>query len=437
MTTEPVATPSSSIAAGDDLRQRRPPGLLFTAFEPSGDDHAAAVILELRRRHPDLPIYGWGGPKMRRAGAVIIAETGKDAVMGLPGLGKILEHRQINRDIAEWLDVHPEVRVHIPVDSPAANFPVCAISKKRDRQVVHLVAPQLWAWGQWRVKKLRRLSDLVLCILPFEQTFFADRGVNARFIGHPLFDEPLDTDALTAQAADLPQGRTRLALLPGSRPAELRRNFPVMLSAYKQLRAEHPDLVGVLAATTESVREQLYAQANATGGWPDGLDVVVGQTDLAIRWCDLAVVVSGTVTLQVAKQAKPMAILYKVNKIQYRIFGRLVQAPYLSLPNLVAGREIVPELMPYFAGPERLLRCLRSMLNDPTDQEAMRLALRAVTEKFAGKRASAEAADAIEQLAGIMPNPALLPSTSRTSTTPIQTASGTELPSDLDDTAPM
>ena len=387
--------------AGPSEGGRRGAGLLFTAFEPSGDDHAAAVIGELRRRYRDVPMYAWGGPKMRKAGAEIIVETGGDAVMGVPGLGKILEHRRINRDIARWMDRNGDVGVHVPVDSPAANFPVCALAKKRGMKVVHLVAPQMWAWGSWRVGKLRRLSDLVLCVLPFEERFFRDRGVAARFIGHPLFDEPLDLGAMDERAGDLAQGEPRVAMLPGSRPSEIRRNFPLMLQVFRSLRARHPGMSGVVAATTEGVRGSLYAKANALGGWPEGLDVVVGETDLAVRWCDAAIVTSGTVTLQVAKQAKPMVIVYKVNKLQYRLFGHLIRAPYLSLPNLVAGREIVPELMPYFGGPERLLRAAESLVDDATDRESMRLALRAVSEKFDGKRAAAGAADAIAEIAGL------------------------------------
>jgi len=147
------------------------PTLLFTAFEPSGDDHAAAVIRELRRRHPNLPIYAWGGPKMARAGATIICETGQDAVVGVPGWDKIRQHQRINKDIARWIATN-RATVHIPVDSPAANFPICKIAKKSGLKVCHLVAPQVWAWGGWRIRKLRRRTDLVLCLLPFEERWF-------------------------------------------------------------------------------------------------------------------------------------------------------------------------------------------------------------------------------------------------------------------------
>ncbi|MFN7022873.1 MAG: lipid-A-disaccharide synthase, partial [Phycisphaerales bacterium] len=176
------------------------PALLFTAFEPSGDDHAAPVIAALRSRHPRLPIYAWGGPKMEAAGATIVERTGDDAVMGMPGLAKVLEHSRINRRIDDWLDDH-RITVHVPVDSPAANFPICALTKARGAKAVHLVAPQIWAWGQWRLKKLKRLTDLVLCLLPFEEEWFQARGVPARFIGHPLFDRTPDVAAADARIA--------------------------------------------------------------------------------------------------------------------------------------------------------------------------------------------------------------------------------------------
>lgn len=389
-------------AAADPPLAPESPAILFTAFEPSGDDHAAAVIRQLKRQHPGLAVYAWGGPKMARAGAEIVSETGHDAVVGVPGWDKIRQHQQINRDIAAWLGRNPHVRVHVPVDSPAANFPICRIAKQAGLKVVHLVAPQLWAWGPWRIGKLRRRTDLVLCILPFEAPWFGLRKVPARFIGHPLFDEPLDFEALDEAARGLPQGGMKVAILPGSRPAELRRNFPVMLGAFKELRRRHPDLVGVVGATTDQVRENLYARANLHGGWPEGLDVRVGETDLLARWSDLALVVSGTVTLQLAKQARPMIIMYKTNELMYKLIGRwLITTRLFALPNLIAGREVIPELIPYFTGIDRLVDAADALICNPGLQETQRRELTAICEHFDGKLASVEAAAAIGEMAGI------------------------------------
>ena len=377
--------------------------LLFTAFEPSGDDHAAAVIRELRRRRPDLSIYAWGGPKMARAGAEIIAPTGDDAVVGAPGWETIKRYLRIRRDIADWMRANRPT-VHIPVDSPGANFTIAKSAKRLGIKVTHLVAPQLWAWGPWRIGKLKRCTDHVLCLLPFEEEWFERRGVRATFIGHPLFDEPLDFDAIDKRVPALPTGSPRVAILPGSRAAEIRRNFPVMLAAFRELRRRHPDLVGVIAATNEAVRGQLQARADLLGGWPEGLDVVVADTDLVVRWCQLALAVSGTVSLQIAKQARPMVVMYKTNKIAWRFLGSwLIRSPFIALPNLIAGRSVIPELFPYFKGHMRLVEAADAVLTSPEAQDAQRRALGEIVQQFAGKNASSDAADAIEEMAGLAP----------------------------------
>lgn len=405
--TTPHDHPEDAAQKADASAPASAPGvgaaILFTAFEPSADDHAAVVIRELKRRRPDLSIYAWGGPKMARAGAEIIAETGHDAVVGVPGMDKIIQHIRMNREISRWIKAHPEVEVHVPVDSPSANFPIAKAATKHGRKVVHLVAPQLWAWRPGRIKKLRKCTKLVLCVLPFEERYFEERGVPARFIGHPLFDEAIDLETLSERAEMLPQGSPKLALLPGSRPAEVRRNFPVMINAFRILREKYPGLVGTVAATTEAVRSDLYERARGIGGWPEGLDVRVGETDLVVRWADLALVVSGTVSLQVARQATPMVLMYKVNKIFYRALRTIIgfQAPYFTLPNLIAGQEVIPELIPYFKGPHRLVDAASRLLDSPERQEAQRLHQRMITGEFAGTMASHAAAQAILEIADV------------------------------------
>lgn len=401
MTATPAARATHAAAPALRADHARPKSILFTAFEPSGDDHAAVVIAALRHRYPHIAIYAWGGPKMAAAGATIIEETGHDAVMGIPGLAKIREHLQINARIDKWLDANP-IDLHVPVDSPAANFPICKLTKPRGIKVVHLVAPQMWAWGEWRVRKLRRLSDLVLCLLPFEEKWFKERGVPARFIGHPLFDIPLDMPALDQAAADLPKGPIRLALMPGSRPKEISKNFPQLLASFRDLSKDHPDLVGTIAATTPAVADRLRAMANETGGWPINLAMLSGQTDTVIRWCSAALVVSGTVTLQIAKQSRPMVVFYKSNPLVYMLLGRWVlTTEFFTLPNLIAGREIVPELIPHFAGYEPVLAAARTLLSSP-DKAARQIDdLNNVTAQFQGHRAGPEAAAAICEALGI------------------------------------
>jgi lipid-A-disaccharide synthase len=375
--------------------------ILFTAFEPSGDDHASAVIAELRRRHPGLPIYAWGGPRMERAGAQIVERTGDDAVMGMPGLKKIREHGRINDRVGSWMEAHRPA-VHVPVDSPAANFPICKISKGLGIKVVHLVAPQIWAWGRWRIHKLRRLTDLVLCLLPFEEAFFQKRGVRARFIGHPLFDAIPAGAELDDGAGRFPEGSPRLALMPGSRPAELRKSFPLLLDAFRRLKAAYPAAAGVVAATKPSVADQLRCDAARLGGWPEGLQVAAGDTDSVIRWCDLALVKSGTITLQIARQNKPMVVFYKSSRLLYYTFGKwIVATKFFTLPNVLAHREIVPELVPHFGDAGDVVRVARELLESPVKIQQQRDELSRIVELFRGRNAASAAADAIEEMAGL------------------------------------
>lgn len=379
--------------------------LLFTAFEPSGDDHASAVIAELKHRHPDLPIYAWGGPKMERAGATIVEPTGHDAVMGMPGWRKIREHTFINERIDGWMREYRPI-AHIPVDSPAANFPICKAAKARGIKVIHLVAPQIWAWGRWRIRKLRRLTDMVLCLLPFEEGFFLNRGVAARFIGHPLFDAPLNTAELDARAARLGPGSPRLAMMPGSRPKELEGSWPLLLDAFRALKQAFPAARAVVAATTPTVQRDLESRAVQLGGLPEGMSIIAGDADAVIRWCDLALVKSGTITLQIARQTKPMVTFYKStsSRVVYRSVRLVaVSTKYFTLPNILAHREIVPELVPHFGGAEEIVAAALNLLQSPEKMEEQREELARIVEMFRGRDASKGAADAIEEVAGLVP----------------------------------
>ena len=411
------------------------PGILFTAFEPSGDDHASAVIAELRKRWTaeEPPVYAWGGPKMRAAGAELIEETGANAVMGVPGAGKIVEHVKIHKRIERWMG-EGRAGISVPVASPGENFPVARVAKKAGLRVVHLVAPQVWAWAPWRIRKLRKRTDLVLCLLPFEEEWFMARGVPAKFVGHPLFDEPLDLEAIGKRAeeyggrinpplgvANVPRtslaGKQpvppnsggavgpRVALMPGSRPQEMVRCFPVLLDAFNRLRRDFPGTLGMVAATKPDVVRKLQELAAAHGGWPSGLGIVTGDTDAVVRWCDYAMVVSGTVTLQIARQAKPMVAVYCPSWVMWQLVIRwLVSTELFTLPNLIAGRRVIPELIPHFGDGDALAVEVIKFMRRPGYAEDQRENLAAVCRRFAGKSCAANAAEAIERFAGIVPS---------------------------------
>jgi len=259
------------------------------------------------------------------------------------------------------------------------------------------------------VRKLRRLSDFVCCLLPFEEPFFERHDVPARFVGHPLFDRVPDPAELAERASAFPGGERRIALMPGSRPAEIEKNFPLLIEAYRRIRRNFPDVTGVVAGARDGLEAELRAIADRTPhapgcekGWPDSLVFVSGQTDAVIHWSTLALVVSGTVTLQVARQARPMVVVYKSSRLVYHLLARwLVRTPHYSLPNLVAGERIVPELMPHFGGPEAIVDKAVELLERLELADAQRRRLEEVAARFAGHNAARGAADAIERVAGL------------------------------------
>ena len=371
------------------------PVVLFTAFEPSGDAHAAPVIAELRRMAPALKIYAWGGPKMEAAGATLIARTADDGSMGLNALGKIFSMRREISHIKRWSKVH-RVLVHVPVDSPAANFPICKILRKHGTRTVHLVAPQLWAWGRGRIRKLRKRTDAVLCLLPFEEQWFNDRQVPARFIGHPVINSPLEDEDLDQVMQDLPHGAPRLALFPGSRSHEVRANIKLMVDAFQELKGRFSGLTGVIAAATPETAEIVRRRVKV---FPGGLSMITGQADAVVAWCDLAIACSGTVSLNITKRHKPMIGVYKTGILSWLGSKLLLRTNYKLLPNIIAEREIVPEFIPYAFGSGPIVSAAGRFLQDSKNTAVLTEQLRRVCMRFANKQPNREAAKYIVQVA--------------------------------------
>jgi lipid-A-disaccharide synthase len=382
-----------------DVAPRGFRAVLFTAFEPSGDAHAAPVIAELRRRDPDLRIFAWGGPRMEEAGAEVLERTADDGAMGLGGIARAAAVYGVVKRIRGWIARH-RILVHVPVDSPAANFPVCKVTKAAGARVVHLVAPQLWAWGSWRIKKVRRLSDGILCLLPFEESWYRSRHVPARFIGHPVLSEPVDEPALAARAARLPRGAPRILLLPGSRSGEVQANLRLLVEAWTDLSHLHRGMAGLIVAANESIARRIRTML---GDLPTGLHMITGDVAAGIRWCDLALNVSGTVSLDVARQHKPMVAVYRTGPISYFGAKVVLRTPYRLLPNIVAGREIVPEFVPHWvpfgSGAKAIVEAAKPYLDDSRNVAVTAEELRRVTRRFEGRDPAAAAADTILRMA--------------------------------------
>ena len=370
--------------------------VLFTAQEPSGDAHAAPVIARLREAYPDIEPVAWGGPKMAAAGATMLGRTADDGVMGLVGLSKVAEVKRLHDEIVAWARANP-VAVHMPVDSPSANYPLCARLKPLGARVVNLVAPQLWAWAPWRIGKVRRLSDVLLCLLPFEEEWFRSRGVVAKYIGHPVLSKPLDGALLASESALLPAASPRVLLLPGSRSSEVRRNGRLLADVFALIRAELQGARAVAVASNEANAARFLEHFG--GSAPAGVDVVVSGRELslegALAWCDLALAVSGTVSLDCTRQAKPVIGVYRTSVAEALGAKLVIRAPNLLLPNILAGRRIVPEFVPYAGGAGRIARDAIDILADDGRRARMSADLRAVADTFLGRDPAPIAAEVV------------------------------------------
>ena len=377
----------------DGLDSARRGSILFTAFEPSGDAHAAPVIRALKARDPNLRIYAWGGPKMAAAGAEIVEETATDGAMGLGGFLKAFEVSRIITRIDRW-SRGAGVRLHVPVDSPAANFPVCKRLRRRGTKTVHLVGPQMWAWGSWRVKKLRRLTDLVLCLLPFEEAWFEDRQVPARYIGHPVIAKKIDQAAIDEQRQRFPSGSPRILILPGSRSGEIAANLRPQMKAFDEIRGRFRNAEGIILAANDAIVDRVRRRL---GTIPPNVHIATDRLEAAIAWADLALATSGTVSLDLTRQGTPLIGSYAIGPLQMVVASIFVRAPYKLLPNVVAGEEVVPEFVPYcsWRGARPITAAAFDLLQDASSLKRAGRALELVRDAFGEHRPDDEAAEAI------------------------------------------
>ncbi len=338
----------------------RPITIFLSVAEASGDAHAASLIKALARRLPNARFVGAAGPKMAAAGCEVVVDlTAEASMLGGP-VGRLGYYyhavRKLKRAIRR---IKPDV--HIPVDSPAMNWHLAAAAKKAGAKVVYYIAPQVWAWAPWRVRKLARLTDRVACILPFEQRYLRDRGVRATYVGNPIFDylgpRPETLPDLGAAWTD---GTWRVALLPGSRPAEITGHMPGVVETARAIRRRWPKSHCVVPAHDEAGAQAIHAATKGTD-----IEVVVGQTHDVLANSHFAVAKSGTTTLEAAHYGVPMVVYYRVGRLSYNLLGRwLVRMPYFSLVNILAGYHLVPELVPWFGDAAPLKNLVMEVMDD-------------------------------------------------------------------------
>ena len=320
--------------------------VFFSAGEPSGDLHGANLIRQLRERCPDLEAVGYGGPEMASAGCELHTDLTALAVMWF--LRTLLN---LHKFLALGGRADRYFRHHRPdavvlIDFPGFNWWVARRAKAHGIPVFYYAPPQIWAWASWRIKKMRRFVDHVLCSLPFEARWFADRGCNATFVGHPFFDEVArqKLDRAFLERHHDPQ-RPLVTILPGSRNQEVEQNLTYFLRAARIVRAQVPNVRFAIAAFKPH-QAQLAKKAVADSGLP--IEVFVRRTPELMHLATCCMAVSGSVSLELLYHVKPTVVLYHISPVAYAVQQRFRRVKYITLVNLLAGGELFPaDTTPY------------------------------------------------------------------------------------------
>jgi lipid-A-disaccharide synthase len=369
--------------------------VFLSAAEPSADAHCAGLITDIKKIDPDIEFVGVGGPKMAQAGCELLENTVGKAVMIYNAFSQVARFYRLLKRISRYFK-NNNVDLVIVCDSPAFNFHVAKAAKKAGIKTLFFVAPQLWAWAGWRIRKLRKFCDKLCCILPFEQDWFGQRGVNAVFVGNPLLDKLEIAVARHEQYKDFKPENARFAIMPGSRAAEIDSLWRPMQQIALRLKEKYAGAT-FIAVAVDSRRQEILRKAQIPGFEcqysVDSVNKTAGEVDFSI-------VASGSATVEVAAAGCPMVIIYQINRTLWRLFGwMIIRAKLFSLVNILAGRELVPEFMPCFASIEPIIASIENLVQDNSKMAQLSGELTRLTEPLAKKKASREVANiAVEMM---------------------------------------
>jgi len=391
---------------GGDPRQESPntQRIFFSVGEPSGDLHASKLIKVLRAELPQFAMEGLGGPLMRDSGCRLHYELTNLAVVGIAEvIPKLREFFRV-ADLAEAEFRRGNVSAVVLVDFPGFNWHIAKRAKKYGIPVIYYLPPQIWAWASWRVRKMRRWVDHVLCNLPFEAAWYQARGIQVHDVGHPFFDEvadrKLDPDFISKYELVPSQ---LVGVLPGSRGHEVTRNWPVQLEVIRRLYRDFPNTRFLVACYKSQhldwCREQLrQSDANLP------IDFYVGKTSEIIEISDIAMMVSGSVSLEVMARKTPAVVQYRPTRLTCWLGKSLANCKYISLPNLIANKEIMKEFIhtgSVEAAANDIDREMRKLLSDVDERQRVEKELRHLTDRCAQPGATACAAQRIVELLAV------------------------------------
>ena len=371
---------------------------MISCGEPSGDLYAAALARELRTIDPAASITGFGSERLRAAGVDLIADFKGLSVTGLLEVARLLPrtYTVYRKLVAAAESQRPDV--FVAIDFPDFNFRLAHQMRRLGVPVVYYISPQLWAWRPGRLKTMKRIADRVLVIFPFEEQIYRDAGIPVEWVGHPLFDvatTPVPRAEFLA-AHGLDPARPVVALLPGSRANEVRAILDGLVGAAEIVKARLPPAQFVLARAPH-LADKLFEPLRASGA---GVVTVAGATDAVLASADVALLASGTVTVQAAIHECPMVVVYRLSPLTYRLGRPFVRVDTFAMANLVAGRAIVPELIQDDFTAAAVAERALALLTDRAAADRMRADLRDVKGRLGATGASRRAAAAIAAVAG-------------------------------------
>ena len=376
--------------------------VMLSCGEPSGDLYAGALTAEIRKLAPAAEVFGLGGERLVAAGGRLLADFEGLAVTGLAEvLPALPRHWAVYRRLlAAARAERPDV--FVAIDYSGFNFWIGRAVAALGIPVVYYISPQVWAWRRHRLRTMRRFVTRALVIFPFEEALYREAGIPVTFVGHPLIDlatPRLGRDAFR-QAHGMDPDAPAVALLPGSRPSELRMILPDLVVAAERVVREVPSVQFVVARAPGLPDALFEPLASLAGGSSARLRVVEAQTDNVLAAADVVLTASGTATIQSAIHERPMVVVYRLSPLTYRMGRRFVRIEAFGMVNLVAGRKIVPEYLQEAFTPDAVAAAALRFLTDEDHAERTRQSLRAVRAALGGGGASRRAAQAVLALAG-------------------------------------
>ncbi|HKX27562.1 MAG TPA: lipid-A-disaccharide synthase [Blastocatellia bacterium] len=372
--------------------------LMIVAGEASGDKHGAKLVTALGALCPDLQfnLFGVGGEEMRAAGVETLIDAREVAIMGALEVARALpKFLRIFRNLRQTANERKPALV-ILIDWPEFNLRLAKRLKRDGHQVVYYISPQIWAWRSYRIHAIKRDVEKMLVILPFEKDYYQKNGVEVDYVGHPLLDSVQVTSDREqfCRRHGLNSRAPIVALMPGSRHSELKYILPPLIETAAQLNRSHPELQFVLPVARTFSRQEISIQTSSI----QNLQLIENDTYNALAAADLAVVASGTATLETAIIGTPLIVVYRASSLNWRIFRPLINVPFVGMPNLIAGREIAPELLQDDLNPRQLSALIIDLLQDAPRLERLRNDLADVRQRLGIARASERAAQEVIEM---------------------------------------